>query len=721
MFDFLDLFGDNATGMTPEGNAFMNAISDNESNGEWNVIYGGQKFDDYSQHPGVFVKINVGPNKGKFSSAAGKFQILKSTYDRVAPLLGITDFSPESQIKIAWYLAQEAYANAYNTGMDGLQKALEKGDVAGALKVMKGVWTSLPGGIEATQTKSGFGDAYDKYLEEANSFVPGMGLPDDPMGGVRPRESSNILLPTELRGLNSDAQKKQDNFIASLTDAMDKALVVPQGLRTVNDTVVGDRKFASAGADLLLAGSQDLGVLAPILLDGLDYKKTADFSIPLKMPTPLDPNSTPAAKAKLASASKVALDFINESTPAPAAKLQTVVASRPMTPIGSMPAAKKSTNASESTPVTKTTDTVNSLDFNDAKLAKMVNDSTAKSGGTIATGGGIAGSAQMPADYKPTINTESKKSSSSSSSASSSTPAVTYPTVTQKFEQPAKAVEIKPTGTANGQQASLSNPIIQPISTAVKAATTTTKTPTSAQLAAMDDVSKVTTTTKTAVDSQKMTDAQANAIAAAIGILPTAPLAATEAVTPKAVPAAATVAGTGKAVAEATAETPKKTATTTTTVAAPAKTALTSGTSLSKVGTVAGDLKTEAKGTAKIKGAVTQTKQPTGLLDVLGDMLFNNGAKTIGLIGDALSGKSVRTDTPTPAFLSDIIGVTKVSGMPIFSTPGDIVNKSNNNIGGVTATGSQGSYGSSPGQSTAGLKPGDREYNADTNTWELKN
>lgn len=31
-----------------------------------------------------------------------------------------------------------------------------------------------------------------------------------------------------------------------------------------------------------------------------------------------------------------------------------------------------------------------------------------------------------------------------------------------------------------------------------------------------------------------------------------------------------------------------------------------------------------------------------------------------------------------------------------------------------------GDYGSSPGQSTAGLKPGDRVYNADTNTWGLK-
>jgi hypothetical protein len=39
---------------------------------------------------------------------------------------------------------------------------------------------------------------------------------------------------------------------------------------------------------------------------------------------------------------------------------------------------------------------------------------------------------------------------------------------------------------------------------------------------------------------------------------------------------------------------------------------------------------------------------------------------------------------------------------------------------GVSATGARTDYGASPGQSTAGLKPGDRIYNADTNSWELK-
>lgn len=39
---------------------------------------------------------------------------------------------------------------------------------------------------------------------------------------------------------------------------------------------------------------------------------------------------------------------------------------------------------------------------------------------------------------------------------------------------------------------------------------------------------------------------------------------------------------------------------------------------------------------------------------------------------------------------------------------------------GVSATGQRTDYGASPGQRTAGLKPGDRVYNADSNSWELK-
>lgn len=168
--------------LSPAAYALLEAIAKSESAGDWNVIYGGSQFDSYADHPRQYVTIKSGPNKGDVSSAAGKYQILASTYDNVAPKLGITDFSPESQLRIAWYLAEDAYG-------PNLERDLQSGSAATIARVgkkLRNVWTSLPGGIEQGQTSNTFVKNFNRAMAtRAGMKVPGM-LGDDPL---RIRES----------------------------------------------------------------------------------------------------------------------------------------------------------------------------------------------------------------------------------------------------------------------------------------------------------------------------------------------------------------------------------------------------------------------------------------------------------------------------------------------------------------------------------------------------
>lgn len=147
-----------------EGRAFLDTIASTEAAG-YNVIYGGKTFSDYSDHPRSPQVIRSGPNAGRTSTAAGRYQFLGTTWDDVAGELGLTDFSPESQDKAAWYLAQREYKR--RTGRE-LEADLKSGDpdvIAAAGAALSGVWTSLPGGIEQGQGPGTMAGRYKAALD----------------------------------------------------------------------------------------------------------------------------------------------------------------------------------------------------------------------------------------------------------------------------------------------------------------------------------------------------------------------------------------------------------------------------------------------------------------------------------------------------------------------------------------------------------------------------
>lgn len=92
----------------------------------YNELFGYDNFKDYSKHPNIKVKKN-----GYTSTAAGRYQILKGTYDS----LGMKDFTPASQDRAAIQLIKNS--GAYNDVIAGKWNE--------AIKKTNKIWASLPG------------------------------------------------------------------------------------------------------------------------------------------------------------------------------------------------------------------------------------------------------------------------------------------------------------------------------------------------------------------------------------------------------------------------------------------------------------------------------------------------------------------------------------------------------------------------------------------------
>jgi muramidase (phage lysozyme) len=155
--------------LPPEALAFLDAISGPESRGLYNIRYGGAQFDGYDDHPRTHKTIKSGPNKGKTSSAAGRYQITETTWDNVIqPALNLPDFSPESQDIAAWYLAQQDYRRKAGKDLLGTLRSGDPDAIGNAAKKLSGTWTSLPGGIEQGTNTRRFLNAYNEAFQNRN-------------------------------------------------------------------------------------------------------------------------------------------------------------------------------------------------------------------------------------------------------------------------------------------------------------------------------------------------------------------------------------------------------------------------------------------------------------------------------------------------------------------------------------------------------------------------
>jgi muramidase (phage lysozyme) len=92
---------------------------------EYNIYFGGSTFDSYADHPRT---LHGG------SSAAGRYQFLKGTWDGLAKSLGLEDFSAENQDLGAIALIGE---------VPGALEAVVNGKYENAIDLLKGTWTGF--------------------------------------------------------------------------------------------------------------------------------------------------------------------------------------------------------------------------------------------------------------------------------------------------------------------------------------------------------------------------------------------------------------------------------------------------------------------------------------------------------------------------------------------------------------------------------------------------
>jgi muramidase (phage lysozyme) len=95
------------------------------------IVHPGGFFTDYSAHPRKLVQVNPSLK----STAAGRYQLLSRYYDHYKKQLGLPDFSPLSQDKIAIQQIKE-------------QRALDDilcGRIDEAIEKTCNIWASFPG------------------------------------------------------------------------------------------------------------------------------------------------------------------------------------------------------------------------------------------------------------------------------------------------------------------------------------------------------------------------------------------------------------------------------------------------------------------------------------------------------------------------------------------------------------------------------------------------
>lgn len=164
------------------------------------TAFGGGQLTDLSRHPGKGATFKQTDGKVNTTTAAGKVQWLKSTWDEISAKTGVKDFSPESQ-----------YINYKQLMKDKkVDKLIESGDFTGAIQKLGGTFASLPSS-KYKQPKNSWEKLAQYQKEIDGSILPiptYAGVVNKPTGPKYTEDDIlNAALPTAQENLAEAAQR----------------------------------------------------------------------------------------------------------------------------------------------------------------------------------------------------------------------------------------------------------------------------------------------------------------------------------------------------------------------------------------------------------------------------------------------------------------------------------------------------------------------------------
>ncbi|MFX9324874.1 glycoside hydrolase family 104 protein [Acinetobacter baumannii] len=123
----------------------------------YNTIFGNERFGNLSTHPNVRKQFRQTDGRTNFTTAAGRYQFLKDTWDGLSRQYGLKDFSPQSQDIGAIGLIMQK----------GALNDVLKGNYQAAIQKLGGTWASLPSSPYAQPKRSQA--EVDRFLGGASS------------------------------------------------------------------------------------------------------------------------------------------------------------------------------------------------------------------------------------------------------------------------------------------------------------------------------------------------------------------------------------------------------------------------------------------------------------------------------------------------------------------------------------------------------------------------